>query len=166
MQKISFLFLILLSFSVCAQSDTTNANSPITLQRGYPVKLILMDTVSSKTAQVGDKINFQTAEDVVINGRTIITKGVPGLGTVTQTQESRILGQKGTLEFSIDELILPDGKLIQLTADQKAAGQAKTGAAIAASVIVTPLFLLKKGKDIVYYKGKVFVAYINDNYTF
>ena len=71
------------------------------------------------------------------------------------------MGKAGLLNFSIDYLIAPSGKNVRLTSDIKSKGATKTGAAVTEALLLTPLFLLKKGKNTVFTKGQVFKVFVS-----
>ena len=96
----------------------------------------------------------------------LLRKGLEAYGKVTEAQKRKELGKSGKLSFSIDYLKLDDGRIIKLTAQQKSNGNDKTGTAVAEAAVLSPLFLLKKGKDVKYKIGDKFVAYLAEDYKF
>lgn len=164
--KLVLLFLLVLPISGFSQLSPIPDSSKVILDKGYPITLLLSDTISSSFSQVGDNIKFKLKEDVVINGKICIPKESSGFGTVTEAMPRRGLGKKGILSFSINTIVLSSGKVINVSSDQKAAGKSKTGAMVATAAIISPLFLLKKGKDITFYPGKEFIAYTLEEYSF
>ncbi len=75
-----------------AQSDASaHAPAPpreIILVRQTPVHLRLGRELSSATAHVGDEVNFEVSQDVIVGGITVIAKGAPGFGAVTEAEKS------------------------------------------------------------------------------
>lgn len=136
--------------------DTTKT----TLSEGTIVTIQLLQDISSGTANVGDILLFETSEPVIIGDKVVVQKGAKVTGKVTEAAPRKGLGKAGKLNFSIDYLNLPNGKVIKLTSELKATGKNKTGAAVAEAVLLTPLFLLKKGKNIKFEKGKIFKAFV------
>ena len=74
------------------------------------------------------------------------------------------MGKPGLINLSIDYLTLEDGRIIKLTSDNKLEGKNRAGAAIAMAVVVMPLFLLKKGKEVIYEAGQTFKVYVAKDY--
>jgi len=136
------------------------------LEDGTPVKMRLTRTVSSASAQVGDRVDFEVLEDVSVNGIAVIPKGSIAWGTVTQAQRKRRMGRGGKLNVNIDSVRLADGEKAALRAvkDTKGGGHvgAMTGAIVVTSLVffpAAPLFLFMHGKDITIPKGTEITAY-------
>ncbi len=136
--------------------DSTKA----TLSGGTVVTVQLLQDVSSSSANTGDVLMFETAEPVMVADKTTVPKGTKVTGRVIEAAKRKGMGKPGKLNFSIDYLNLPNGKTVKLTSELKADGQDKTGTAVAEAVLLTPLFLLKKGKDVKFAKGQIFKAFV------
>ncbi|MBD1364412.1 hypothetical protein IDJ77_11385 [Mucilaginibacter sp. ZT4R22] len=135
------------------------------LSEGSMLTVELMQALSSKTANSGDVLEFQTTEPLIVGDRVILNKGLKVSGRITECQKARGMGKAGSLNFSIDFLTLEDGRIVKLTdVDIKETGKTTTGAAVAEAVLLTPFFLLKKGKNIEYAKGKVFKVFVAKDY--
>lgn len=93
----------------------------------------------------------------------MVAKGTKVTGQITLADRRKGMGKAGKLEFTIDYLNLPSGKNIKLTSEVKTSGKNKAGAAVAQAVLLTPLFLLKKGKNIKFDKGQIFKAFVEDD---
>jgi hypothetical protein len=148
-------------------SSVTSAKGFV-LQDGAPVKLRLGRNLSSADAHTGDRVDFEVAEEVSINGIVVIPKASPALGTVTTAQAKRRMGRGGKLDVSIDHVRLPDGEKAALRAVKESKGGGHTGlmagGMVATSLIVwpaAPVFLLMHGKDVTIAKGTEVTAYIN-----
>jgi hypothetical protein len=148
--------LLLLPTYLQAQDSTKRV-----LPEGTIVVAQLQEDISSGSSEVGDIIRFKTAQAVIVGGDTLVAKGVNITGRITEAAPRRGAGKAGKLSFSIDYLNMPGGKNVKLTGEQKAEGANKTGAAVAQAVLLTPFFLLKKGKDITYQAGQVFNVFVD-----
>jgi hypothetical protein len=140
---------------------------PNTLMDGTAVKLRLSETISSADAKVGQQIPFETTEDIVVDGQTVIPKGSQAVGSVTAAEPKRSMGRAGKLDVNIDSVRLVDGEKAQLRASKDAKGGSHTGAmtgAMVATAIVffpaAPLFLFMKGKDISIPQGTEITAFV------
>jgi len=157
--------------SAQAQNAAVTNPSPkavLRLEDGTPVKMRLTRTVSSASAQVGDRVDFEVLEDVTVNSIVVIPKGSIAWGTVTEAQRKRRMGRGGKLNVNIDSVRLADGEKAALRAvkDTKGGGHvgAMTGAIVATSIVffpAAPLFLFMHGKDITIPKGTEITAYIS-----
>ena len=151
---ILFVALCLPVFSKAQDSTKT------LLSEGTVISVQLLQDISSGSANTGDVLMFETLEPVIVADKIVVPKGAKVAGKVTEAVEKKGLGKAGKLNFSIDYLNLPNGKTVKLTSELKAAGKNKTGTAVAEAVLLTPLFLLKKGKDVKFSKGQVFKAFV------
>jgi hypothetical protein len=135
-----------------------------------PVKLALSRSMSSATAQLSEKVEFEVVEDVKVHDVIVIPRGGKALGTVTGVQNKRRMGRIGKLLINIDSVRLPTGQRVALRSVKDARGRghqnAIAGAMITSSIvfpIAAPFFLLIHGHDIVIPKGAEFTSYIDDD---
>ena len=142
--------------------------SPDALLDGTPVKLRLGRTLSSADEKVGNQVDFDTLEEITVNGVVIIPKGSVATGTITEADHKKNMGRAGKMDVNIDSVRMADGEKLALraTAGGKAGGHtgAMTGAIVATSIVffpAAPLFLFMHGKDLVIPKGTVITAYIS-----
>ena len=163
--------LLPVSMSAQAENPTpanTSSKDVLRLEDGTPVKLRITRTISSASAQVGDRVDFEVLEDISVNGVDVIPKGSIALGTVTEAHKKRRMGRGGKLNVAIDSVRLADGEKAALRAvkDTQGGGHvgAMTGAIVATSIVffpAAPLFLFMHGKDITIPKGTEITAYTN-----
>jgi hypothetical protein len=137
-----------------------SVNEKIIIPSGTTVKVEIQTEVSSKSAKEGDVLSFSTTEALFAEGKLVAPVGSPVSGRITDAEKRKALGKPGTLSISIDYLTLPNGSKVKLNADPTVTGKNKLGASIAASVVLSPLFLLKKGKDAKIEKGTVYTVYV------
>ena len=101
--------------------------APSVIPAGTHIVVSLGQTISSKTAQVGDRFSATVAEPVVVNGATLIRAGAPATGTVT---DAKALGRfKGGAELALrlDE-VQAEGRRYQVdssTIDRAEKGKGK-----------------------------------------
>ena len=134
------------------------------LTDGTPLKLKLKESISSKTAQENDGLEFEVAEDVKIQNIIVIAKGAPATGIVTEATKGKMLGRKGKLSIAVKEVTLTSGERIPIRA-QKSAGGGLSAGVIAATVVLTPIFLLMGGSNVTYKAGTELTAFIDGNYV-
>lgn len=156
------LFLILVTL-FCINLSTVAQT--ITLQEGTVVRVELLETLDSRLAKVGDIVNLRVDDDVEVDGKIAVKRGTEVTGRVTISQASKMIGKKGMLDFTIDYTKSVTGKNIRLnTTTNGGGGKSMTGGVIVAAAIVSPLFLLAKGKNVTLEKGRVFSAYVGQDY--
>jgi hypothetical protein len=145
-----------------AQSDASargvsQAPAPpreIILARQTAVRLKLGRELSSATAHVGDEVNFEVSQDVIVGGVTVIAKGAPGFGAVTEAEPKKRMGKAGKLNVSVNSVVLANNEKIVLRSfgiEQSA--EQKSGRAI-------PLL---RGKDVTLAKDAEITAYVDSD---
>src|ERR1700722_10365385 len=183
------LMLLVLSGASTAQtapsqnSSTSTAQQPVpeqstqtsfTSQKGFvledqtPVRLRLNRTISSADAHVGDTVDFETLDDITVNGTLVIPKGGLAFATVTEAQAKRRMARGGKLDINIDYVKLVSGDRATLRAVRDAKGGGHTGAMVGGMVATSlvffpaaPFFLFMHGKDTSIPKGTEITAYVN-----
>jgi len=154
----------LLSTQLIAQKSS---NAPV-LDDGTPIRLRLTQTLSSETAQVDQRIDFEVLDDVIVDGTVFIAQGSRAWGTVIEAQSKRRMGRGGKLNINIDGVKLVNGTRIAVRGTKQAQGGGHGGlmtAGIVGTALVfwpaAPAFLLMKGKDITVPKGHTFTVFVD-----
>lgn len=139
-----------LAGSTLLLSLAIEAHAPMrtVLRAGTLVVLETTNVLSSKDAQMGQSVGLRVKYDVMINGRAVIKAGAPGSAQVTAAEHRKGMGKEGSLAIKPSVVQAVDGQMVPLTgAGSGSAGTDTKGATIGLAVVVSPLFLLKKGKD-------------------
>ncbi len=169
--------LLLLRCGVAPRAQTPSgappANQEVTLPRivlmdGTPLKLELTQDISSATASVGDRVEFDVLHDVKVNGALVIPMGATVWAKVTEAQHKKRMGRGGKLNLVIDTFELADGEKVPLrTVKQVRSGghvdEVAVGAAISAVVVpfALPAILFSEGEDVTIPEGTDVTAYVN-----
>jgi hypothetical protein len=152
--------LILILSLMCTVS--LFSQNKVTIMEGTRVVLKNDEEISGKTSKAGDILNFTLSEPIIIGDRVVVKKGVKATGTVTDASGSKILGGKGKLDFTIDYIQLPDGKVVKLRYSQQGVNTKGRGAMVAAgAILVSPLALLIKGKQAIVKPGTIFNVFVD-----
>jgi type IV secretion system protein VirB10 len=80
-----------------------------TLDAGTKVPLSLINSVSTKSSQEGDRVYLETAFPVLSGGRIVIPVGSWVAGTVTEVKKPGRVKGRGELYIRFDTLTLPNG---------------------------------------------------------
>ena len=80
-----------------------------TLDAGTKVPLNLINSISTKHSQEGDRVYLETAFPVLNNGRIVIPVGSWVAGTVTEVKKPGRVKGRGELYIRFDTLTLPNG---------------------------------------------------------
>ena len=126
--------------------------SEIILRNGTPIHLRLGKTISSATAHVGDVVELQVVEEVMVEGLSVIPQGSAAMGMVKEAEPKKRLGHGGKLAFSIDFVRLKDNEKAAVRSFQESTGSNNSAGAI---------LPLATGKEVVFTQGAEFTAYVD-----
>ncbi len=133
--------LLVLSFNVHAQEQ---------LPAGTIVVLETIGELSSEQMSAGQTVPMRVKYDVIVKGQVLIKGGAMASGQVTSVQQRGALGRQGSFNIRPTVAQAVDGQMIVLTnGGASSVGEGKVGGAVALAAVVSPLFLLKKGKSAV-----------------
>src|SRR5580698_3531868 len=110
-----FLILTILAGGLAAQDPqavTPPSSASVddyTLDSGTKVPLSLINSVSTKSSQEGDRVYLETAFPVLAGGRIVIPVGSWVAGTVTEVKKPGRVKGRGELYIRFDTLTLPNG---------------------------------------------------------
>src|SRR5580658_5481995 len=135
------------------------------LDDGTPVKLALINQLSSADAKQGQSIQFSVENDLVLDGVTILHRGASVTGVVVEAEKKRRLGRAGTLNFTISSIKLANGQDVPLRAFNSTSGDSHTTGVTALAfnmpVVAAPFFLLMHGDNSTFPKGTELTVFIN-----
>jgi hypothetical protein len=101
---------------------------PILVPAGTQLAFELTAPVSTRTAQVGNRVQGRLASDLVVGGRRAAAAGSPVQGTVTQVVSgSRKVGGTPTLSIAFDSLTVSGGAPIAINAQLLQQAASDTG---------------------------------------
>lgn len=89
--------------------DSAKKNPP---SEGTLVSLQLLKEMNSSSANIGDILEFETTEPIIVTDRVMIPKGTKASGKVIEVEPRKIGGRAGKLSFTINYLNLLNGKVI------------------------------------------------------
>jgi hypothetical protein len=99
---------------VAAASHPAASAQEIVLANQTPVHLKLMRELSSATAHVGEEVNFEVAQDVIVGGLVVISKGAPAVGAVTEAEPKKRMGKGGKINVSVASVLLANNEKLAL----------------------------------------------------
>lgn len=126
-----------------------------------PIPLSLMDSLSSATNDVDDPIHFEVTDDVKVGDVVAIPKGSTATGHVVEAEGRKRMGRAGKLNFTVDYVKAPDGTNVRLRASSTRKGKDETGTVIVGTVLLSPLFLIRRGHETEIPKGTKINAYVD-----
>jgi hypothetical protein len=135
------------------------------LPDGTPMKLRLLNKLDSQTAKNGDEILFAVVNDVVVGGVTVLRRGSPATGVVTQAEAAKTMGRAGKLSFTINDIELRNGGKVPVRAFNRKSGEDRSGEMIAMQVdfgLAGGLFsMFIKGTNTTFPRGTEITAFVN-----
>lgn len=127
-----FVFLALAcAASIASQSSThagqqaaapASASSALSVPAGKDLVLELHDPINTRTARKGDHVSLTNTVDVVANGRVAVPRGSTVHATVAESKRAGRLWGKAKVRLQFDEVVLPDGTTLPLSAVLSRAG--------------------------------------------
>lgn len=100
---------VLLASSAFAQEQAAPAEKSYAVPVGTKVLLSMVNSVSTKSSQPGDRVYLETTFPVVIDNRIVIPAGSYVMGTITNTKRPGKVKGKGEFFLRFDSLMLPNG---------------------------------------------------------
>lgn len=138
-----------------------SASVKVLLARGTAVPFVIASDVSSRTAEVGDKISLTLAEDLTAGDVVVAKKGTPAVATVTEVDKTGMAGAPGEVFFQVDSL-QAGSVLIKLHGAAAKEGQDKVGKAFGLMFVpVVPVGVFVRGKDAEIKQGASFTAFVD-----
>jgi hypothetical protein len=135
-----------------AAPNAAPADAGLVLLDGTPIHLRLGKTISSASAHVGDQVELEVSEEVVVDGLSVIPKGAVATGVVTDAEPKKRMGRGGKLGLSIISVRLSDDEKAAVRAYQESKGSDNSAGAI---------FPLASGKDVAFTLGTEFTAFVD-----
>ena len=162
------MILLLVSFitpgiaSAARIQDPPKAENMKTIPDGMEFTVVTVDEITSKTAAEGDPLTFKVAEDVKIDGQTVIAKDAIVKGLVAQAKKAGMMGRGGSLGIRVESTVTVDSQKLKLRSTKGKEGDDKTGTTVALVVLFGPLGFLKKGKNAVIKPGTQIKVYTDE----
>jgi hypothetical protein len=135
---------------------------PVTVPDGTEFTAQILDFLSSHTAAVGDQVKLEVDSNVLVDGAIAIAAGTPVKGTVATVTKAGRMGKSGNISIRVESTETVDGQKAKLRATKGQVADEATGSTIALTLIVSPLFLLRKGNDVAYQPGTKVTVYTDE----
>ena len=105
------------------------------LRAGAPVPVALSEflTTKGKTLKVGQRVQLEVAQDVLLNGRVAIPARSPVEGVLTEVRNKGMWGKSGAIHLHINSVNI-NGTNIRLKGDMDTRGETGTAGVVGAIV--------------------------------
>ena len=152
--------------SAPAAGQTTPATpiepAKLTLKEGTEVNLKLAQTLSSKTAAVGDSVEMVLDQDLIVDKTLVAKKGSRALATVSNAKKAGMAGRGGELNLRLEYVKAGDTK-VKLRGTQAKNGDNKTGATVGLVLAFGVLGFMKHGKQAEVKEGTPLKAFVDED---
>lgn len=137
------------------------AKRKVLLKEGTEVRLKLAQSLTSKTATQGERVEFVLAEDLRVGDAIVARKGTRALGTVTEakkTEKQKTHAKQLSMRF--DHMRVGDS-VIELTGQQAGAGKRDIGKVVTFTILFGLLgYLSTSHKKFAIPEGTPVTAYV------
>lgn len=137
----------------------TILTTAVSVPEGTEFSAQTLDFLTSQTAAVGDPINLEVTDNVMVGGAIAIAAGTPVRGVISAVEKAGRIGKSGSISLRVESTQTVDDQRVRLRASKTQQTGDKLGSTVALSIIVSPLFLLKKGNDVAYQPGTKVTVY-------
>lgn len=148
---------LLLAAGQGVEGSVPEAPPEIPLKLQLPAKTVIeieiVDTVSSKTAKIGDMFDIRLVEPVKIDGQMVLPIGVTGRGEVSHVAKAGWGGKAGELIVMVRYLQCGADRIPVGRFHFGASGEAHLGAAFGASMVVPFAGFLIDGSEMILQAG-------------
>jgi hypothetical protein len=134
----------------------------VKLAEGTEVHVHLGEALSSATSAEGDTFQVVLDEPIALPDGTIIPAGYSGKGEVTKVEKAGMLGKSGQLSIRVNYLKIGDIR-IRLRANKASEGKSGVTNMVVTTVLLGPIGLIVRGHSIVYPKGQLVTAYVDED---
>lgn len=107
------------------------------LRAGAPVPVALSEflTTKGKRLKVGQRVQLEVAQDVLLNGRVVIPARSPVEGVLTEVRNKGMWGKSGGIHLQIKSVNI-NGTNIRLKGDMDSRGETGTAGVVGAIVVL------------------------------
>jgi hypothetical protein len=136
-----------------ATSPAKTGAAAFALANNTPIRVKLSKTISSATAHVGDAVELEVVEDVIVDGLAVLPAGSKVSGAIAEAEPKKRFGHGGKLAFTITSMTLADGEQVKVRCYQEASGSSNTSA--------DAVLPLSSGKDVAIPKDVEFTVLVD-----
>lgn len=137
----------------------------IRVEQDTLIRLMVLNEVSSRTAQPGHRFVLRVDEPVIVGGATIIPVGAKAWGEVVDSSKSGSVGKAGRLSARLLHVEV-GGEAVPISGENKTAGDKGTTQVAIGMLGLGPLALLAPGNNAKLKAGEIFNAYLTSDMSF
>ena len=161
------------SKNVMSHVVENSSGTIVTIPKETLVRIQFVDSLTSKTAKVGDTARIKVAEDIFIDGLLVFPKGALGQVSVKNVKPAKTMARNGKLELAFDYVETFDGRPVHFIQGAKSLDATETyakaaGASIAGAIILGPIGLVTgafiKGENAIIKEGSLLYIETDNDY--
>jgi hypothetical protein len=137
----------------------------ILVQRDTPIRLMVLNEVSTRTAKPGDKFVLRVDEPVIVEGVTIVPAGAKAWGEVLAAEQSGHAGKAGRISARLLS-VEAGGRQVPISGESKARGESGANQVALSALALGPFALLARGNNAKLKAGEIFSAYLDADMLF
>lgn len=129
------------------------------------VKFLTEITTEDKASKVGDRPRLEVAEDVTVDGVTVIPRGTPVTGELTAVRNKGMWGKSGKIEGRVLNMSL-NGRTVRMSGAFDDKGVTGTAGVVAAVALIPVVGFFVTGTSARIPAGGVISAFVDEDVSF
>lgn len=149
-------------------SQASSTAHTIILPEGTALKVLLLDPLYSKKLEKKGReqpIQFEVAEDVVIDGVTVVRRGALATAHLAELKKSKLAGRHAEIDFAFDAVTAVDGQLIPISAEDERARGGRHNETARNLMISPAIGWMAKGSEALIRAGTAYDVAISGGHT-
>ena len=148
-------------------SEMTAGAETRTLRSGAQIRIKFINeiTTEGKASKVGDRPRLEVAEDIAVDGVTVIPRGTPVTGELTSVRNKGMWGKSGKIEGRVISMSL-NGRSVRLSGSFDDKGVTGTAGVIASVALIPLVGFFVTGTSARIPAGGVISAFIDEDLSF
>lgn len=145
----------------------------VALPEGTPVKVLLRDPLFSKKLDknsAGQTIPFEVAEDVIVDGATVVRRGALVTAHLTEVERAKGRGRHAQIQFAFDGVTAVDGQKISITGGDEKTRGGRHGESVPSGLLqggglAAAVWMFNKGSEVFLRAGTGYDVEISGQHT-
>lgn len=130
-----------------------------------PVRTLVELTTKKKAIKVGDRVNIETAEPVMVGTNIVIPAGTPGIAEITSVRNKGMWGKSGFIEGRVLYVRL-GGRQVRLTGTFNDKGVTGTAGVVGAIALIPVAGFFTTGTSANIPSGTIIPAFLDEDLAF
>lgn len=148
--------------TVASVATAASPAKTVDVPEGTEFYVVTTEPISSKSASQGQRVAMKVDENVLVNGELVIAKGTPVRAEVGEVKGAGMFGKAGKLSLRIESTSAVDNRKVALRGTKNSEGKGRTGTMVAVTLLVSPVGVFIKGKNITYPEGTRLTVYTDE----